>query len=123
MELSQEAFEALVERALDELPEWVQERMDNVAVLVAPWPSRYQREAAKVRHRHMLLGLYEGVPLSRRGRGYNLLPPDRITLFQQPMQALARTEDELIRLIQRTVVHEIGHHFGFGEDDLGRLGI
>jgi predicted Zn-dependent protease with MMP-like domain len=123
MELSQEAFEALVERALDELPEWVQERMDNVAVLVALWPTPYQLEAARVRHRHMLLGLYEGVPLSRRGRGYNLLPPDRITLFQLPLQTLARNEEQLVRLVQRTVVHEIGHHFGFGEDDLGRLGI
>lgn len=123
MELSQEAFEALVERALDDLPEWVQERMDNVAVLVAPWPTRYQLEAVKVKRRHMLLGIYEGVPLSQRGRGYNLLPPDRITLFQIPLQSLAQSEAQLVRLVQRTVIHEIGHHFGFGEADLGRLGI
>ncbi|MBC7236014.1 MAG: metallopeptidase family protein [Chloroflexi bacterium] len=123
MELTQEAFAALVARALDELPVWVRERMDNVAVLVAPWPTRDQLRAARLRGRGTLLGLYEGVPLTRRGRGYTLQPPDRITLFQRPLEHLARDEAELIALVQRTVIHEIGHHFGLEEKDLNRLGI
>lgn len=71
----------------------------------------------------MLLGLYEGVPLTRRGHAYRLVTPDQITLFQHPLQRAAATEEELARLVRRTVIHEIGHHFGFSEADLNSLGL
>jgi predicted Zn-dependent protease with MMP-like domain len=114
------AFEALVAQALDELPDWVRQHMDNVAIVVAPWPTAQQLRSAGVRE-GLLLGLYEGVPLTRRGRGYNLLPPDRITLFQGPLELTARHRRDLIRLIRRTVIHEIAHHFGFSEEKLRDL--
>ena len=71
----------------------------------------------------MLLGLYEGVPLTRRGHGYNLQAPDRITLFQRPLEQVSANDAALVSHIQRTVLHEIAHHFGFGEADMKRLGL
>jgi len=124
VQASASEFDELVAQALDGLPAWVQERMDNVAVLVAPWPTADQRRRMATRSPHRLvLGLYEGVPLTRRGRGYNLQAPDRITLFSAALLRVARDRDHLVELIQRTVMHEIGHHFGFGEADLSRIGL
>jgi len=121
MRLTPAAFEALVARALDDLPPWVQERMDNVAVMVVGWPTHEQMRSVGVRRERLLLGLYEGVPITRRGRGYNLVSPDRIYLFQGPLELVARGPDDLVRLVQDTVIHEIAHHFGFSDDDIDAL--
>ena len=122
MRLSSNEFEDLVAQALDDLPAWVREHMDNVAVIVAPWPTPHQLRAAKQAAGSLLLGLYEGVPLTRRSRGYHLAPPDRITLFQASLERSARDNQELVRVIRRTVIHEIAHHFGFSEEKIRRLG-
>ena len=122
MRLSASRFEALVTRALDDMPEWVGERMSNVAVVVAGWPTREQMRAAGTGRGRVLLGLYEGVPLAKRGRGYHLVPPDRITLFQGPLQLQAGDEAELVTLMRRTIAHEIAHHFGLSEAQLWDLG-
>jgi len=114
-------FEELVVQALDSLPQWVREHMDNVEVLVTSWPSPGQLAAARVGHNTLLLGLYEGVPLTKRGRGYNLVPPDRITLFQGPLELQAHDDTTLIQVIRRTIIHEIAHHFGFSEEHLDEL--
>jgi predicted Zn-dependent protease with MMP-like domain len=116
-----ERFEQLMGQAVDDLPEWIAEHMQNVYITFAAWPTNHQMRAARVGRGGMLLGLYEGVPLSRRGRGYHLAPPDRITLFQRPLEIVARDEADLVDRIQRTIIHEIAHHFGFSEDELGRL--
>jgi predicted Zn-dependent protease with MMP-like domain len=121
MRLTPAAFETLVARALDDLPQWVRERMDNVAVVVVPWPSHEQMRSAGVRRGRLLLWLYEGVPITRRGRGYNLVSPDRISLFQGPLERVSRGPDDLVRLVQDTVIHEIAHHFGFSDDDIDAL--
>jgi predicted Zn-dependent protease with MMP-like domain len=123
LQVSAEVFELLVDQAVDALPDWVHERMDNVAILAAPYPSPQQRQAARLRPNTMLLGLYEGVPLTHRGQGYNLTPPDRITLFQMALQSLANTPAELIQLIRHTIIHEVGHHFGMSEAQLDELGM
>ena len=114
-------FEELVVQALDSLPQWVRENMDNVDVLVAAWPSPSQLAAARIGRNALLLGLYEGVPLTKRGRGYNLVPPDRITLFQGPLELQAHDDATLVQLIRRTIIHEIAHHFGFSEEHLDEL--
>ena len=111
MRLTSEAFDELVARAVDELPEWVHEHMDNISIVAIPWPAPYQLRAVQERG-GLLLGLYEGVPLTRRGRGYHLAPPDRITLFQGPLERQAHNDRELVEWIRRTIVHEIAHHFG-----------
>mgnify|MGYP000872511005 FL=1 len=125
MDSLSKAFEILVEQALDDLPAWVQERMENVAIVVAEWPSAEQLRALRARPGSrgtgMLLGLYEGVPLTRRTHGYHLAAPDRITLFRGPLLRQARDGADLRRLIRRTIIHEIAHHFGFGEQQLREL--
>lgn len=118
---SPEQFDDLVDRAIEALPSWVREHMQNVVVITADWPSRQQLRGAGVAQNSLLLGLYEGVPLSRRGSGYHLAPPDRITLFRRSLEMVARDEAHLVDLIQRTIIHEIAHHFGFDEEELDRI--
>ncbi|MFO7917493.1 MAG: metallopeptidase family protein [Anaerolineae bacterium] len=120
VELSEEQFEKIVAQALDDMPAWISYRVQNLAVVIHPWPTPRQIQKSQ-KEGKMLLGLYEGIPLTRRGHGYRLVPPDRITLFQQPLQRIARDEEDLERLIRRTVIHEIGHHFGLSEKDLKNL--
>ncbi len=128
MRLAPEAFEALVAQAIDELPEWVRAHLDNVAIVVEPVASPEQRRATDLEAGSDLLGLYEGVPLIQRGRGYQLVPPDRITLFQHPLEQRARdgegalASDTVVALIRRTIIHEIAHHFGFSDAQLDLLG-
>ena len=112
MDVSPERFEELVAEALDGLPEWVRERMDNVDVMIEERPPRHQPG---------LLGLYEGVPLSRRGRGYFGALPDRITLFRSAIVRGVRSERELKDLIRHTVVHEVAHFFGISDDRLREI--
>ena len=119
--LGENAFEQLVSRALDDLPEWVQQHMDNVAVMVAAWPSPAQLRVVGTTRGRLLLGLYEGVPLTHRGRGYQLIPPDRITLFQGPLEQVAASVPDLVRQIRRTVIHEVAHHYGLSDEEIARL--
>ena len=106
-------FEDLVADALDALPGWVLERMDNVEVLVEDAPPEDEPE---------LLGLYHGIPLAERDGGYAFVLPDTITLFRSTIEGRAGTEpDALRREIVRTVVHEVAHHFGIDDDRLHEL--
>jgi predicted Zn-dependent protease with MMP-like domain len=110
--VSRPRFEQLAAEALDELPAWVHERLENVDVIVedeAPPDST-------------LLGLYEGVPLTERGSGYTWALPDRITLFQGPIERQAGSPRALKRVIAETVIHEVAHFFGITEDRLRELG-
>ena len=120
--MTREEFEALVAEALANLPSEILERMDNVAVTVAYWPSHAQLARAGVKPPHTLFGLYEGVPLTKRGAQYGMVPPDRITLFQGPLEATCRTLAAIREQVRRTVIHEIGHHFGMDEGRIRELG-
>ena len=111
-----ESFEALVARALSELPEEFKERLENVDVVVAHRPT--QDQLARIGRGSTLLGLYEGVPLTRRGVRYGMVPPDKITIFHKPIESRCRGEKEIIEEIQRVVRHEIAHYFGIGEAKL-----
>jgi len=120
--LSAAEFEGLVEQALADLPAEIVQHMDNVAVTVADWPSAGELRRARVAHPQQLFGLYEGIPLTKRGARYHLITPDRIVLFRGPLQAACNTLSALREQIRRTVVHEIAHHFGIGEARLRELG-
>jgi len=122
MRLGREKFEGIVADALDELPDEIAETMSNVYVVVEPWPSPEMLKKMNLPNRYSLLGLYEGVPLSRRTTGYSLALPDRITIFQGPIEAMGRTAVELREQIKSVVVHEIAHHFGIGEKRIRELG-
>ena len=111
----------LVARAVDGLPEELHSRLENVDVVVEDWPAREQLEQAGLRRREMLLGLYQGVPLTERGAHYGLVPPDKITIFQMPIEAKCRHGTGIVVEIQRVVRHEIAHHFGIDDARLQQL--
>ena len=119
--MNKERFRFLVARAVDGLPEELHIRLENVDVVVEDWPTREQLEQAGLRHREMLLGLYQGVPLTERGAHYGLVPPDKITIFQMPIEAKCRHGTGVVAEIQRVVRHEIAHHFGIGDARLQQL--
>ena len=120
--MDRERFEELVEQALNALPEGFQEKLSNVDVEVEDYPSPDDLRAAKARTGQTLLGLYRGVPLTRRGLGYNMVPPDRIIIFQSPIERTCRSDDEIVERVGHVVRHEIAHHFGIDDDALRRMG-
>lgn len=123
MHLAQEDFEQLVVEALVDLPAPFASRMNNVAVLVQPWPTAEDLRRAGVPRGHTLLGLYHGIPLTERNSGYSLVTPDTITLYQGPIERFAGHSPEALRAqVRRTVLHELAHHFGIGDDRLRELG-
>lgn len=116
-------FERLVAEALDELPPFFQAKMDNVEVLIQPWPSPSDLHSVGLRSPYQLLGLYHGVPLTARTQGYNLVPPDTITLFQRPLERVAGADPAAVRAqVRHTVIHELAHHFGISDERLRELG-
>ena len=122
MKLSREEFEQQVAEALDELPDEIAEALSNISVVVEQWPSREILKKMNLRSRYELLGLYEGIPLNRRGVSYSAVLPDRVTVFQGPIEATGGTVSELRRRIRTVVVHEIAHHIGIGEKRIRELG-
>ncbi len=117
-----ESFEQLVARALDELPEDIQLALDNVDVVIEGWPDPGTLRRAGVRHRVQLLGFYHGVPRTKRTRAYTLVLPDKISIYQHPIEMRAQTPDEMRRLVRRVVRHEIAHHFGIDDARLHEIG-
>jgi predicted Zn-dependent protease with MMP-like domain len=115
-------FEQLVAEALDSLPPFFQEAMDNVAVLVKRWPTAADLWESGTPPGHTLLGLYTGVPLTVRSHDYGLVPPDTITLFQGPIEQTCASAEEIRAAVRHTVIHEFAHHFGIDDDRLHELG-
>ncbi len=108
-------FERLVGQALDTIPEGLLELIDNVIIVVADDPAPGDGH---------ILGLYEGIPLTRRGHDYmgvHLLP-DRISIFRNPILRMCTTREQVVREVRITVVHEVAHHFGIDDDRLHELG-
>ena len=114
-------FVDIVIKAVSDLPKEFQELMENVDIVVEDWPSRQQLKQVDVHDRYELFGLYEGTPLTQRDQGYNLVLPDKITIFQKPLEAQYRTAKELKLEITRTVKHEIAHFFGLDEDAIDKI--
>jgi predicted Zn-dependent protease with MMP-like domain len=106
-------FEELVADALDDLPEWVLERLENVEVIVEDRPPRDEPG---------LLGRYHGVPMTSRGEFHTgAVLPDTITLYRRTIERVARDEDDIERVIVHTVEHEVAHHFGISDDRLREI--
>lgn len=116
-------FEQLVAEALDDLPPFFQEKLENVEVLVQVWPTPHELRSVGLSRGYMLLGVYHGIPLTERTQGYNLVTPDTVTLFQGPIELVAGSDHEQIReQVRHTVIHEIAHHFGISDERLRELG-
>ena len=116
-------FERLVERALADLPPFFQERLDNVDVIIKTRPSREDLRFADAEPGEVLYGFYQGVPLTERGADYGMVLPDKITIFQEPLELDFRDERSLIREVRTTVLHEIAHHFGISDEELVEMGL
>jgi predicted Zn-dependent protease with MMP-like domain len=113
-----EKFEEYVKNAIEKIPDHYTEKMQHVAILVDEEPSQEQRVSLGLRHCDQLFGLYEGVPLTKRGGMLLQIPPDRITIFKHPMLELFPDEKELERQIYETLWHEVAHFFGLNHEQI-----
>jgi predicted Zn-dependent protease with MMP-like domain len=116
--VTKKRFEELVDEAWDAIPESFRERFENVAVFVQDEPTREQLQHAHVGSGYTLFGLYEGVPLDRRGHGYTMALPDRVTLFEGPILRAARSPQDVWTLVYDTLWHELADHLGMSEDEV-----
>jgi predicted Zn-dependent protease with MMP-like domain len=119
--MEREKFEALVARAIDNLPPEFQRKLENVDVVVEDWPTAGQLRRVRQSHPARLLGLYQGVPQTRRGRGYGLVLPDKISIFQKSIEAQCRFTEDIEAKIEEVVRHEIAHHFGLDDMTLRKI--
>tara|TARA_B100001013_G_scaffold171058_1_gene102626 strand:+ start:912 stop:1286 length:375 start_codon:yes stop_codon:yes gene_type:complete len=119
--ISREQFQNLVLQALSDLPEYVRHSLQNVDVVVDDVASMNQIVGTGIENAMDLLGLYEGIPLTER-YGYDMVLPDKVTLFQKPIESICDTQEQMAEEISKTLIHEIAHHFGLDDDHLDRLG-
>jgi predicted Zn-dependent protease with MMP-like domain len=120
--IDREAFEALINEAVAALPRGFRARIENVSFTVEDWANRRDLGLTGTPGGGTLLGVYRGVPLTRRTSGYHLTVPDVIVIFQQPLQQIARDADHLAALVEHTVRHEVAHYFGISDERLRELG-
>ncbi len=118
--ISREQFQNLVLQALSDLPEDVRHSLQNVDVVVDDVASMNQIVGTGIENAMDLLGLYEGIPLTER-YGYDMVLPDKVTLFQKPIESICDTQEQMAEEISKTLIHEIAHHFGLDDDHLDRL--
>ena len=121
--LTPAGFEDVVMEAVASIPDALRAQLANVDVLVEEWPSAADLQAAEVPEGYTLFGLYSGVPLTERTSGYNMVLPDRITIYRGPLLAAFADVEELKGEIRATVIHEFAHFFGLSDADLERLGV
>jgi len=119
--MEQENFEKIVKESILDLPEKIRQKMENVAIVIERTPSSEQLRKTGIRYAGALLGLYEGVPQTKWGKGFGGNLPDKITIFQDSIEKFARTPETIKELVKNTVWHEIAHHFGFNEKEVREL--
>ena len=120
--MDREKFEEIVDKAVKSLPAEFLEHLDNVEVLTADQPTPGQLRKSSLKADQTLLGLYEGVPQTRRGTSYGMVLPDKITIFQKTIEARCRNDEEILAEIEHVVKHEIAHHFGISDARLREIG-
>ncbi len=117
-------FRRLVREAIATLPPQFLRRVENVTIVVERRPSARDRKSAGIGPRSTLLGLYHGIPLTQRGHeSYNLVLPDRISIYQEPIEAICANDDEVREQVRVTVLHELAHYFGIDDNRLHELGL
>ncbi len=115
-------FEEMVRAAVEALPATFRERISNLDFAVEEWANIDDYARTRTPRNAMLLGVYRGVPLTRRGSGYSMTLPDTIVIFSGPLQRLARDEEDLRERVAHVVRHEVGHYFGISDDRLREIG-
>jgi len=122
--LERAEFRRLVREAVALIPPELLSRVHNVEIVVEPRPTARDRKAAGLGPGRLLLGLYHGIPLTERsGTGYNMVAPDKISIYQEHIEAICNTDDEVREQVRKTVLHEIGHYFGIDDERLHELGM
>ncbi|MEX0760986.1 MAG: metallopeptidase family protein [Dehalococcoidia bacterium] len=122
LRINRSEFEDLVREALEGLPQEFWDRIENVDVVVADRPSREQLIENGLGPGETLFGLYQGIPLTHR-QGYGFVAPDKITIFQRPLEDHCDTQEELVEQVRSTVVHEVAHYFGISDEWLDEHGL
>jgi predicted Zn-dependent protease with MMP-like domain len=110
-------FENLVQRSLQRLPRRFKKKIKNIVIEVEDKPSPDILKDMRI-DKGMLFGLYQGVPLTEREWNYGNVLPDRIIIYQQPIESVASSTEEIEEIVADTVVHEVGHYFGFSDEEL-----
>ena len=118
MHLTREAFTRLVEEALTEIPRRFRDAMTNVAVVVEDEPPPHVLEDLDVEPGESLFGLYQGTPLPERSWAHGNTLPDRISIYQRPIEEAAEDHEDIIVCVAETVIHEFGHYFGLSEEEI-----
>ncbi len=121
--LERSEFRKLVREAVASLPQDLLSRVHNVDVVIETRPTARDRKLAGVGPGGLLLGLYHGIPLTKRGEYYNLVAPDKISIYQEHIEAVCHDDDEVREQIRKTVLHELGHYFGIDDERLHELGM
>ena len=118
--ISREQFERLVHKALSNIPPDIRLSIQNVDIVVDNVASMNQIAGPGIENEMELLGLYEGIPITER-YGYDMVLPDKITLFQKPIEAICDNQEQITEEISKTLIHEIAHHFGLDDNHLDQL--
>ncbi len=119
--MTRERFTQLVEEAVREIPRRFRNAMSNVAVVVEDEPSPQLLEEMEVEPGDTLYGLYHGTPLTERGWGYGNALPDRISIYQRPIEESCDDDEAIRDCVTETVIHEFGHYFGMTEDQIEEI--
>ena len=119
--MTRERFTQLVEEALREIPRRFRREMKNVAVIVEDEPSPAILAEMEIEPGDTLFGLYQGTPLPERGWSYGNALPDRISIFQAPIEEACRDDEEIRDCVAETVIHEFGHYFGMNEEEIEEI--
>ena len=115
-------FEKLVRSALDNIPLGIRDQLENIDIIVEDVPKLDQLGGIEIDNDNLLLGLYEGIPITLR-EDYSMILPEKITLFKEEIEKVCDTEKDIVEEIQKTIIHEIAHHFGMNDATLDTLGI
>ena len=121
MKLTRKEFEEIVVSALKRIPKSLKKKMENIDVVVEDRASQALLSEMELQSPFELLGLYQGVPIDRRGFYYGNVLPDKITLFQIPIESICKTREEIEEKVKEVVIHEVGHYFGLDDERLREL--
>lgn len=120
--MNKKDFKQIVIEALDDLPDFFKQKMENISIVVEDEPIPEQLKYLKSTRKEILLGLYSGIPLAARNQSYGMVLPDKITLFKKNIESICSTEEQLKKQIIHIVQHEIAHHFGITDEELIKWG-
>ena len=118
--MDRERFQELVEQAVQDLPQFFKEKLENIAIVIEDFPSS---DVASKYPGQLVLGLYRGIPLIERSVWSFHPYPDVISIYQKNIERVCAADEEIVQQVRETVMHEIGHYFGMNEEELRELGL